>query len=73
MCGTADWEWEEDRHAYAPVDEFCMGCYLKDVHKESGDSRPGVTTGLIPTSSTEHARHLVREMREQDVSGRQRR
>ena len=27
MCGTAEWEWDENRHAYEPVLRTCWGCY----------------------------------------------
>lgn len=61
MCGTAEWEWEEDKRAYAPVEHFCMGCYMKTVHGEGADGAPGVTVHLAPTGTIEHARRIVRE------------
>lgn len=64
MCGTAEWEWEEDKRAYAPVEHFCMGCYMKAIQGEGAESAPGVTIHLAPTDTVEHARRLVREKKQ---------
>ena len=61
LCGTAEWEWEEDKRAYAPVEHFCMGCYLKTVQGEDTSPPPGTTIQLAPTGTIEHARRLVKE------------
>jgi hypothetical protein len=61
LCGTAEWEWEHDKRAYAPVEEFCMGCYLKSVFTD--DLGPGASIGLAPTGTVEHAKRLVAEKR----------
>lgn len=52
VCGTAPWEWEEDRNAYTPVEHLCMGCYHREGTKRDaqGDT-PGVTVVMVPTSS----------------------
>lgn len=47
MCGTAPWEWEQDKNAYEAVIETCMGCYVKDAKREDADG-PGVSITLIP-------------------------
>jgi hypothetical protein len=64
MCGTAEWEWDEKqgghKRAYAPTEQFCMGCYLKHI-ADDGGKLPGTTISLIPTSSQEHARVMARE------------
>jgi hypothetical protein len=49
MCGTAEWEWAENRFAYEPSSHFCQGCYLKDTHQKDGQTLDGTTTVLIPT------------------------
>lgn len=46
MCGTAEWEWEEDRFAYEPMEKICRGCELKDL--VSTEHRPGKFTILRP-------------------------
>lgn len=51
MCGTAPWEWEEDRYAYEPVAQRCHGCYLKDTAQEDSKNLPGTTVVLVPASS----------------------
>lgn len=51
MCGTAPWEWEENRFAFTPVEEFCQGCYQKSVFSDTqGSSLPGTNVRLIPTT-----------------------
>jgi hypothetical protein len=51
MCGTAPWEWEENRFAFTPVDEFCQGCYQKAIFGDTqGSSLPGTNVKLIPTT-----------------------
>lgn len=51
LCGTASWEWEENRFAYTAVDEFCQGCYQKSIYSDTqGSSLPGTNAKLIPTT-----------------------
>jgi hypothetical protein len=51
MCGTAGWEWKENKYAFTPVDEFCQGCYQKAVFGDTqGSSLPGTNVKLIPTT-----------------------
>jgi hypothetical protein len=61
MCGTAEWEWKENRFAYEPMDKICMGCYYKEV-TQTGQDRPGVSTVLVPSAS------ITDEMRENAVA-----
>lgn len=56
LCGTADWEWEEDRHAFEPVNKQCWGCYTKDIAREGNDSLPGSTITLVPRLQAEKLR-----------------
>jgi len=51
MCGTAPWEWDDNRFAYTAMDEFCQGCYQKQVHSDQqGSSLPGTNVRLVPTT-----------------------
>lgn len=61
MCGTAPWEWEDDKYAYETEDRFCMGCYLKEV--ASGDRKrlPGTTVELVKLTKTQKAKRLIAE------------
>lgn len=63
MCGTAEWEWDPaqggSRRAYEPSQEFCQGCYLKEVAGEGADRMPGTTITLIPTKGRAYAEHVV--------------
>lgn len=59
MCGTASWEWEENRFAYEPVDSFCHGCYQKTVYSEGVDSLPGTTVSLVPVTEYRKAQRKV--------------
>lgn len=47
LCGTAPWEWEEDKFAYEAADHFCQGCYKKNVASEGQGRLPGTTVELI--------------------------
>ena len=50
-CGTAPWEWEENRFAYTPIEELCKGCYQKSVFAEENNrSLPGTQIRLMPTT-----------------------
>lgn len=50
MCGTADWEWEEDGYAYEAVQQVCFGCQKKDLIRTDPEfeSKPGVSIILLP-------------------------
>ena len=50
-CGTADWEWEDNKFAYTPMDELCRGCYIKAKFSDT-ESRPlpGTNVKLVPTT-----------------------
>lgn len=61
MCGTAPWEWEENRFAYTAVEELCNGCYQKSVYQDTQSSKslPGTNVKLVPTTPELSARMLV--------------
>lgn len=51
MCGTAQWEWDEDKFAYTAIEDFCKGCYQKQVaQEETANSLPGTSIRLVPTT-----------------------
>jgi len=59
-CGTAQWEWDENRFAYTPVEEFCQGCYQKSVFQDrESKSLPGTNVKLVPTTPELKAQMLV--------------
>lgn len=60
MCGTANWEWEENRFAYTPVEEMCQGCYQKGVFSDSESKPlPGTNVKLVPTTPLLRAQTAV--------------
>lgn len=61
MCGTAGWEWEENKFAYTAVDDFCQGCYQKSRHSEGTRSLPGTNVKLVPTTPFLKAKMAVAE------------
>jgi len=63
LCGTAEWEWNENRFAYEPQEQFCQGCYLKTVASEGGNNLPGTTIELIPVTDLTKAQAKVRAER----------
>lgn len=50
MCGTASWEWEENKRAYDVQEKFCQGCYLKHISSDSQHALPGTTVELVPVT-----------------------
>lgn len=64
LCGTAGWEWEENRRAYTPVEHFCMGCYLKSALEDDAGSSPGTTIRLVSSQSQAAAQRLMKQRRE---------
>lgn len=60
QCGTAPWEWEENRFAYTAVDHFCQGCYQKSVFSDTmSESLPGTNVKLIATTPELRAKMRV--------------
>lgn len=60
LCGTAPWEWEENRYAYEPEEHMCHGCYLKQSYNESlGKTLPGTTVELVRVTSQRRAQQIV--------------
>lgn len=41
MCGTAHWEWEDDKHAYTVVENICLGCEKKEFIEQGQEKHPG--------------------------------
>lgn len=72
MCGTAKWEWEANKHAYTPEDDFCQGCYLKAKQAEDNDSLDGTTVILIPNTPEVQEKRRVAHLRTMDEKRRQR-
>lgn len=63
LCGTAEWEWEENRFAYEAEEKFCKGCYLKAVASEGHNNLPGTTVELVPVTELGKAVKKVRAQR----------
>lgn len=62
MCGTAAWEWEEDRYAYEPAREVCIGCQKKDLLRDDHEKPPpGSSVVLIPKKVAAARRRAERE------------
>jgi hypothetical protein len=70
LCGTADWEWEEDKRAYTPIEHFCLGCYYKGQLEEDSGSQKGTTVQLVPTSSSAHQKRLVMQAKQYAKRGK---
>lgn len=60
MCGTAAWEWEENKYAYSAQDEFCRGCYQKAMFSDQESrSLPGTNVKLVATTPLLRAKMAV--------------
>lgn len=62
-CGTAEWEWAEDRHAYEAVPTLCEGCRRKEFAAHGESTAPGLTFELRSTHGIEAARRRLAEKR----------
>lgn len=61
QCGTAPWEWEENKFAYTAVEDFCQGCYQKSVYQDTeSKALPGTNVKLIPMTPVLKAKMLVK-------------
>ena len=69
MCGTADWEWDQDKFAYTPTTKFCRGCHQKAVASE-GDSAPGSRVVLAPLTKQQRAKMLIKERKRAEERAR---
>lgn len=58
-CHTADWQWEEDPHAFEPVKLNCKGCYVlrKAEEGERESTMPGDVLVLVPKAVAAKLRH----------------
>lgn len=66
LCGTAGWEWEENRYAYDVEEVFCPGCYRKEVSSD-GDKLPGTRIELVPATRELRDKQYLREMRRRHI------
>ena len=60
MCGTSPWEWEEDRNAYEPGLDLCMGCRTKDEAAEDAPLIKGQRVVLVPRRVAERRKAKTR-------------
>lgn len=68
MCGTAPWEWEENKFAYTAVDEFCKGCYQKAVFSDQESrSLPGTNVKLVPVTPLVKAQMAVKAKKRRNL------
>jgi hypothetical protein len=61
MCGTAGWEWQDNKFAYTAVEDFCQGCYQKAVQQEGNRTLPGTNIRLVPTTPLLKAKMAIKE------------
>lgn len=67
LCGTAGWEWEENKYAYDVEEVFCKGCYLKEVSSE-GDRLPGTRIDLIPVTQKLRDQQYLRHQKRKRIT-----
>jgi len=60
-CGTAEWEWEEDRFAYEPVVHQCWGCYVKELSKDDAADLAGASVVLQPKAVAARLRDVPKQ------------
>lgn len=70
LCGTSEWEWEEDPFAYHPVIHTCPGCQKKKLLQDSDTPRPAGSSVRLVDKHT--AERLEKEALEQERPVRRR-
>jgi hypothetical protein len=71
MCGTAQWEWEEDLNAYSPIYHTCHGCRIKEALSEDNTPKgKGTSIRLVPRQVAER---MAREAATRRVPRRRKR
>lgn len=69
LCGTAQWEWDENPYAYEPEEVFCKGCYIKAVmSEENKNSLPGTTVNLVASTEERQVETYLREKKRAEMS-----
>jgi len=63
MCGTADWEWQEDIRAYITDIEYCHGCNLQDKQREFSTDLPKGSTVRLVKNTPENQERINQRMR----------
>jgi len=66
-CGTADWEWSEDKFAYMPTVHVCQGCKLREAARDDAKDVDGGTIVLVSGAAKEAA---LAEQREKYLASR---
>jgi len=62
LCGTAPWEWEDNKFAYEAGEHFCRGCYIKNVASEGQARLPGTTVELVKATPQQKAKSQLKEI-----------
>ena len=63
LCGTAQWEWDEDPFAYEPSEKFCKGCYLRAAGQEdTKHSLPGTSVELSKVTPMMRAKQELAQL-----------
>lgn len=62
MCGTAPWQWAENRFAFEATREVCYGCQQKDVLRDDDAKMPpGASVVLISQAEGQRRRYAELE------------
>lgn len=56
MCGTAQWEWDQDPGAYEAGTHLCLGCRTKEEAAEDAPKISGQRVVLVPRRVAEARR-----------------
>jgi len=67
MCGTASWEWEQNRYAYEPTTKVCRGCEIRESVSDQTPKHPGLTVELAPTVGLEAAKRQMAQQKRMRV------
>lgn len=69
LCGTAEWEWQENKFAYEAQERFCRGCYIRNTGSETVKTAlPGTTVELVKVSPEMRAQQILQERKWRKMS-----
>lgn len=69
LCGTADWEWDEDPFAYVAITTGCRGCMMTETLSADQANTPGPKGSRVRLFPRLTAERIARETEERRKQG----
>lgn len=62
LCGTSQWEWDDDPFVYEAMAVRCHGCMVKEMANDDAADSPGTRITLIPKAVAQAAREAPKSV-----------